>query len=60
MSQIEARKKATDYAVKLVQAMLPKSDNGERTRKRLEALSDKEFEELMIKFKRITYKSLLR
>ena len=50
MSQIEARKKATDYAVKLVQAMLPKSDNGERTRKRLEALSDKEFEELMVKF----------
>ena len=50
MSQVEARKKATDYAVKLVQDMLPKSDNGERTRKRLEALSDKEFEELMVKF----------
>ena len=30
--------------------MLPKSDNGEITRKWLESLSDKEFDELMIKF----------
>lgn len=46
-----ARKKATDLAVKFVQEILPKSNNGELTRKRLDSLSDKEFDELMLKFK---------
>ena len=44
------RKATIEKCVNLVQSMLPKSDNGEITRKWLESLSDKEFDELMIKF----------
>lgn len=47
----EARKKATELAVQLIKDILPKTDNDKLTRERLERLTDKEFEELMIKFK---------
>lgn len=46
----EARKKATESAVQFIGQMLPKTNNAELTRKRLDDLSDKEFDELMIKF----------
>ena len=44
------RKATIERCVNLVQSMLPKSDNGEITRRWLESLSDKEFDELMMKF----------
>lgn len=50
MNVKEKRKYITEKCVRLVQSMLPNSNNGELTRKRLESLSDEEFKELMVKF----------
>lgn len=44
------RKETIERCANLVQSMLPKSNNGEITRKWLESLTDKEFDELMVKF----------
>lgn len=46
-----ARKAATDLAVEFIGKLLPKTNNAELTRQRLDRLSDKEFEELMHSFK---------
>lgn len=45
------RKEATEKLVEFIGLFLPKTNNAELTRKRLESLSDKEFDELMLKFK---------
>lgn len=45
------RKQTIETMVKFVSELLPKTNNAELTRKRLESLTDKEFDELMLKFK---------
>lgn len=46
----KAREEATKLAVNLIKDLLPKSNNAELTKQRLDSLSDKEFDELMTKF----------
>ena len=46
----EARKKATELAIAIVSDILPNTENGNLTRRRLDSLTDKEFEELMLRF----------
>lgn len=50
MSISNARAIATNLACEIVKAMLPLSDNEKRTRERLEALTDEEFDKLMVAF----------
>lgn len=45
------RKKVTDMVVEFLNKMTPNTDNAQRNKERLDALSDKEFEALMHKFK---------
>lgn len=51
MDKKQKRKLITDKAIALMKDLLPNSNNMEITRERLDRLSDKEFEELMMKFK---------
>jgi hypothetical protein len=48
----KSRKECIDFAVSIVEGMLPGTPNAELTRQRFEAMSDEEFRETMIKFQK--------